>query len=214
MQPNQTPNQFSPGNDDNHSENPYAFLDQTGPTQSSSFSFLTNGSFKAKLIFGAGSIVVVVFLLIIIKLILSGSSSFNLPSLNVVLYDQQVLIDLTNSYSQQSSNQISQSASYTILGTLTTDENTLTKLLTYNNQKVNVSLYSIPGNITSQISQSVQINNFDQTYQSILISQLTSYSRTLQQAYVLNKSPVIKSYLNTDFNHAKMLYQMLNSSQI
>ena len=145
---------------------------------------------------------------------MSGSSNFNLPSLNVVLYDQQVLIDLTNSYSQQSSNQISQSASYTILGTLTTDENALTKLLTYNNQKVNVSLYSIPGNITNQISQSVQINNFDQTYQSILISQLTSYSRTLQQAYVLNKSPVIKSYLNTDFNHAKMLYQMLNSSQI
>ena len=167
---------------------------------------------KSKLVFGLIVLLVLIILIAGLKSVLSGPSDVNLPSLYGVLSEQQELINLTTIGGQQSVSQRYLNFSFTTLGSVTTDQTNLTTLLTANHYTINTTNLVLQPSLDSALNQAAQQSNFDPTYGPMMQAQLNKYQQLLSQAYSLNKSNVVRSYLSADYTNTKMLIKMLSSS--
>lgn len=206
MQPNGNPQQ--PLQSD-----PYAFLNETSVKKNRFPGLGGGGSSKST------HILLIVFLLLFIvlaiaglKALLSGGNGLNLPSLQSVLVEQQEIISLASSGTSQATQQSTLNLSYTILATLTTDQNNLSSLLTKNGHTINLTSFTPQANLANQLTQTQQTSAYNPLLISILQSQLKIYQYDLSNAYNLNKSSVIRQFLSTDFKNSKLLQQAFNYS--
>lgn len=193
---------------------PYAFLNQTkrpSPLASS----LANLSTRGKIVLGVGALILLIILLVVVKSILgSGAKSFNLTSLEGVLAQQQQIITLatTGSQQQQVTSQSYMNFSYTAIASATTDQMKLIKLLSYNGVKVNPASYTFTTSANTKLTQAGQTSTFDSLYAAVMAQQLKAYQQALSNAYSLNKSTIVKNYLTADYKNTAVLIKMLGSS--
>lgn len=192
---------------------PYAFLNESKHSNSLALN-LGNLSGRGKILFAVVAIVVLLVIVVAAKSLFSGNKSFNLPSLTLVLSEQQELSNLANSGIQQSQvmSQTYLNFSYTTLASVTTDQTKLNKLLTYNNVKISSNSYVLQPNVDAKLQQAQQTSTFDTVYATVMQQQLGYYKNDLSQAYNLNQSPIVRSYLKTDYNDTLVLIKMLGSS--
>lgn len=207
MDPTQNNNQYD-------YPNPYSFLEEPAKSK---FNF--NKPFSAnqktyKILIILVVLVVVFIIIAIIKSVITNPG-INVPSLNQVVYQQQLIYDLTSSYSSQTTNQLNADASYTILGTIETDQAKLLNLLKLNNINViSPTTYQLPSTIQTSLTVAQQSNTLNGIYYGVLSSQLKTYYNTLVSAYNANKNAIIRSYLNQDAQNIKLTYQMLVNNQL
>lgn len=190
---------------------PYAFLNQTNQSPSP-LNLIKGKSFKTKMLLIIFVFLVIVIILAIVKSILSSNNALNMPSMYAVLSSQQEINTLASTGTQSSTSQSYLNFSYTALATSATNETKLSSLLNANGYKLNPALIVTQPNLTNQLTQAQQNSTFDATYGPIISAQLQNYRTVLVNAYKLNKSPVIREYLNTDYQNAGLLIKMFKSS--
>ncbi len=211
MQPTQNP--YQPQVD------PYAFLNQAGKSRYSFnplknlFSGGNGSSFKRKLMLFGGVVIALIILIVILKIALGGNSNINLPSIYAVLGEEQEIINLSQS-GQQSSSQANLNFAYTALGSVTTDQTNLTKLLSKNGIGVSPGQLILQPSADNQLKQASASGDFDSVYVSVMQTQLKLYQSNLAKAYSLTSSSVLKSYLNQDYKNAALLLKMLNNAYV
>ncbi len=203
---------FEPGSPQIYTD-PYSYINQ--PKQSilsRILSLLKNMSFKGKIIALVGGTVVIVILIFGLKS-LFGSSGLNMPSIYGVLGEQQELINLSTTGTQQSnSSQSYLNFSTTELASASTDQNNLTSLLAKNGIKISASNYILQPSADNQLKQAINDSNFDPIYASVMQTQLKLYQNNLSYAYNLTTSSILRSYLSTDYKNTDLMIKMLNSS--
>jgi predicted outer membrane protein len=210
MQPSQ--NLYTPEND------PYAFLNQAGRTGYTNnplrklFS-AGSGSFSRKLLLvGVGTVIIIVFILIL-KAVVGSGGNINMPSLYAVLGEEQEIINLSQA-GQQSSNQANLNFSYTALGSLITDQSSLINLLKNNGISVSQQQMVLQPSADAELNQSQSSGDFDTVYVNIMQNQLKLYETDLSNAYALSNSALLKSYFKQDYNTAVLLLKMLNNAYV
>ena len=205
MEPNFNPSPHPPSD-------PYAFLNESKRT--SPLTVLTNLSGRGKIFFGLGLVIFLIIVLALAKSLFGGNSGINVTSLTIALSEQQELINLATTGTQQSQvmSQSYLNFSYTTIASVTTDAMQLNKLLTYNGIKINPNIYTQQPSVNTELKQVEQTSNFDSTYSTVMKQQLDFYKKDLSQAYNLNKSAVVRSYLTKDYKNTMALIKMLGSS--
>lgn len=156
----------------------------------------------------------VVLLLIVLgfKAILGSSSLVDTSSLYGVLGEQVELNGLANTAIQDTQNQQYLNLTYTVIATTTNDKNKLVSLLNGAGVKLNPKLLVLQPAADQQLASAKQTDSFDSAYIPVMKQQLELYQQEIATAYAKNKSPVIKSYLKSDYNDSVLLLKMLNSS--
>jgi hypothetical protein len=195
------------------SSDPYSFLNETKKPRNLTFSFFSGLSFRGKLIALSVGLIVIIILLLILKSIFGSSQSVNMLSIDAVLGQEQELINLSTTARQQSTTSQSYlNFSETTIATVYSDENKLITLLASNRIKVSPGNYVLQPSADAKLSQAIQQSNFDPVYSSVMYSQLKLYQADLSNAYSLNKSTVLRSYLKNDYDNTELLLKMLGSS--
>lgn len=209
MQPNgyPQPTPTSPPSD------PFFFLNNPIPQKRSPLSFFRSGSPKSmRLLMILVALLFIILIIAGIKSLFSNGKPLDVPSLTQVLVQQQEIISITTTGSQQASSQTYLNFSYTALGSITTDQANLVKLLTANGHKVNLTTIVPSATIAQQLTQNEQTSNFDAVYGTIISKQLGIYKNDLSNAYNLNKSPIVRNILSQDYKDTTLLQQMFSSS--
>ena len=195
------------------SSDPYSFLNTPTTPKRSPFSFFRSGSPKSiRLLMIVVGLLFIILIIVGIKSLFNNGKALDLPSLTQVVIQQQELISISSTGSQQASSQTYLNFSYTALASVTTDQNNLVKLLTANGHKINLATIIPSPTIANQLSQNEQTSNFDNVYGTIISKQLNVYKNDLSNAYTLNKSPIIRSILSKDYKDTTLLQQMFSSS--
>ncbi len=165
-----------------------------------------------------GRLIIITVVLVVLLIITFALKSVlthpivNLPSVYAVLSEQQELVNLATTGTQQSSNQSFLNFSYTAIATATTDQSTLFRLLAANNIAVNPNQYVIQPNAANELTQAEADSEFDSTYPNVMQAQLKLYQAVLNNAYMQNTSAVLKGYLKKDYQNCQLLIDMLNSN--
>jgi len=191
--------------------NPYDFLNTPSGSSKPLSNLVSQKPLKTKLLIYLTGALLIVILLYGIKSIFSGNNGVNMPSLYNVLSQQLELNQLANTGTTTAYTQSYINFSYTVLGSTFTDQSQLTTLLTDNHIAVNQGLIVTNPTLESQLTQAQQLTQFDSVYGPMMLKQLEIYKSDLSTAYSLNKSPVIKKYLSSDYRHATLLITMYNS---
>lgn len=195
------------------SVDPYAFLNETRKPKKFSFGSFNGLSIQGKLIALGVGLVVLIVLILILKSAFGSSQSVNMPSLYAVLGQEQELINLSTTGSQQSSaSQSYLNFSQTVVASVSSDQNKLLTLLSSNGIKVSSSNFLLQPTADAKLTQAIQDSNFDPVYSSVMNTELKLYQTDLSNAYSLTKSTVLRSYLKTDYSHTVLLFKMLGSS--
>ena len=199
-------NQYTPPTD------PYAFLNETSKKRPLSNLFGNrNISMQGRLVIVVVALIVLLIIVFALKSILTHPS-VNMPSVYAVLSEQQELISLATTGTQQSHNQSFLNFSYTAIATATTDQSKLIKLLAANNITVNGNQYVTQPNVAQELTQAEAVSAFDSTYPSVMQAQLKLYQADLNNAYLQNASAVLRGYLKQDYQNCQLLIDMLNSN--
>ena len=192
---------------------PFAFLNESKKHSFNPIGLFNGLEFRARVIALVGGGLVLIILIFGLSSVFGGNSGINMTSLYAVLGQQQELINLSTIGTQQTiSSQSYLNFSATMLAAATTDNNKLIQLLGYNHIKVSPKNYVLQPQADAQLTQAVAVSNFDPVYAAVMLTQLRLYQNVLTNAYSLNTSPVVKSYLKTDYNDINLLLVMLRSS--
>ncbi len=192
---------------------PFAFLNESKKRSFNPLGLFNGLAFRARVIALVGGGLVLIILIFGLSSVFGGNSGINMTSLYAVLGQQQELINLSTIGTQQTISSPSYlNFSATMLAAATTDNNKLIQLLSYNHIKVSQKSYILQPQADAQLTQAISVSNFDPVYASVMLTQLKLYQNVLTNAYSLNMSPVLKSYLKTDYSDINLLLVMLRSS--
>ena len=192
---------------------PFAFLNESKKHSFNPLGLFNGLAFRARVIALVGGGLVLIILIFGLSSVFGGNSGINMTSLYAVLGQQQELINLSTIGTQQSNSSPSYlNFSATMLAAASTDNNKLIQLLSYNHIKVSQKSYILQPQADAQLTQAIAVSNFDPVYAAVMLTQLKLYQNVLTNAYSLNTSPVVKSYLKTDYSDINLLLVMLRSS--
>lgn len=159
-----------------------------------------------------GIIVGLIILIVIVSSLFSGSSSA--PVMVSVLQDQQELIHISNSASQEPDiSSTNQNFAATARLSLGSDLTVLESYLSSAGTSVSTSSLILKESPATDklLSNSEASGDFNSTYDSIVKQQLNSYLSDIVAAYNQAKGPRGRSILRSDYNQAKLLMNGLNS---
>jgi hypothetical protein len=228
-EPGSTPHvPVPPANDANpHSYTAPEFGKNQGPptpqNQDYRFIFESNNTPK-KISFNASSLMtkvilysvgafLLLFVIVIIKSALSGAPS-NISAIDLVMEDQQEIVHLSQeAYSQQGTTQPTQNSSATLQAAATSAQNALLAYLHKIGVKINTSiLTNLESKVTdTELTNAAASGLYDQTYDSVMKQQLSTYALNLKQAYNLTTGTNGKAILSSQYLGAKLLYEQLVS---
>ncbi len=200
------------------------------PSQSPDYSFImsppeapksnkvpSSNSLWKRLVLIFAVLVIVLILFSVVKNFLSNSP--NQSALIGVAQDQQVLIHLTSTASQQQQggeNSLSTGTQNLVATTepvMVTAQGSLLNYMKNNGMKVKSKQLTlkISGATDSQISASVSAGTYDPTFRQIMQNELGTYEQDLRHAYSLTKGPKGRQLLSNQYNGAQLLLQQLTS---
>jgi hypothetical protein len=198
-----------------HVEN-FDFIMNAGQQPKSSLISLSfgNGSSMIKRIaLLSGSLFGLLIIFIIFKSLIGGSS-VNWTAFVSVAQDQQELIHLSGeALQQQGLSNLSQNLSATAQVSVSSSQSTMLQYLTENKKKVSTKEVGLKVSPTldSQLTSAATNGDYDQVYQQIMQSQLTTYSSDLNSAYK-TAGPKGRSLLTSDYKQARLMLNQLNSA--
>lgn len=206
MPPVQGPNQII-------NSDPYAFLNENQRRSGGLINSFKGKSLRRQVLTIVGGGLVLVILLLGLKSILASNNGLDMPSIYSVLGQQRELMNLSTTGGQQaSSSQTYLNFSTTTLASITNDHTKLLKLMRVNGIKISISSYVLQPSADTQLNQAIQVSNFDPIYATVMQTELKLYQSDLTNAFNLNTSAILKSYLKTDYQNATLLIKMLGAS--
>lgn len=190
--------------------NNFYFLNEQ-PKKTASLPSLSGSNFTKKII-----LLVIVFIVIVVLIeivsSLTANKSVNLPSLyNVISVDNNINLIAQNGTQNSTAPNLTDLA-YNALGTSTTNNNKLERLLTNNNIKLNPALIITDNSLSARLNKANSLDNYNTTFTNLMSQELSQYQAALSSAYKSNSSPIIRHYLSTDYTNAKLLIIMLQSN--
>jgi flagellar basal body-associated protein FliL len=172
-------------------------------------------SLLGRLIIAFGGLLVLIILFSVVKGLLTPKV-FSLPSFVSVAQDQQEMIHLATTASQQQANGLStanKNFAVTAQLSLTSAQSQLLTYVQNNHKKISSKSLNlkVSASTDSQLTASAAGGNYDQTFQQIMQTQLTNYEQALKQAYAQTKGPKGRQLLSNEYNGAQLLLKQLNS---
>jgi hypothetical protein len=172
-------------------------------------------SLLLRVIYGVVGLIILLILFSVIKGLIVGKPK--LDSFVSIAQDQQELIHLaTNAAAtaqQQSLSTGNQNVAATLELTITSNQAQITKYLSTNHLKVNTKTLSLKQNTTvdTELTNAQSAGTYNQAFQQVIESQLSSYSTDLKLAY---SSAGIngRALLSSDYKQAQLLYTEASST--
>jgi hypothetical protein len=198
--------------------NDYSFITNSGTPQRRGPNLLpSNTSTPVRVAIVGGGLFVLLIVFLIVKGMLSGGG--NTPALITVAQDQQEIIHIVTTAtggaggSQTSLSTTNENFAVTANASLTSAQGLLLTYLADNGHKVNAKTVGLKlsASIDQQLQTASANSNYDETFQEIMQSQLTTYQQALQAAYRQTTGPKGRKLLSDEFNASKLLLQQLNT---
>jgi hypothetical protein len=166
----------------------------------------------------AGALIVLLMLFVIIRNMLSGSAGFNTATLMSVAEDQQELVHLTTTLTQNAQgrsalNSTTLNSAITIQLTAAAAQTKVIHYLQTNHYTVNAKLLPLKINtsLDTELANAIAGGTIDTTYQSVVQTQLNTYCNDLRAAYDSNKGVNGRTLLSNDYDGAQLLLQQLKT---
>jgi uncharacterized protein YpmB len=189
---------------------PYDFI--VNPNAGSGRSRLPGGnSVVARSILVIGGMIVLLIVFIVGKnLLLVGST--NTPDLISVATQQQELIHLSyNAVQVQTIETTTKNSALTTQLALTSQQQELLVYLKNHGHKVAQKQLSSQGSAATdqQLAAAVAASTYDATFNQIMVTKLTTYKQSLQQASTKGSDAAGQALLQKDYDSAQLLLQQL-----
>lgn len=174
-------------------------------------------SLAGKLIVAGVGLFVLLVAFAIFKSLMSSGPSFSTTALMSVAQDQQELIHLTTNLQQTTQGvtmaPTTTSSFITVELTMTDAQKKLIQYLQTNKYKVNVKLLNakVSTSVDTEITSAIGSGTIDQTYMSVMQTQLNTYCNDLKAAYAGDHGAKGRALLSADYDGAQLLLQQLNS---
>lgn len=178
------------------------------------FSLGGGSSIVSRLLLYLGGFFVLLIIVVFVKNTLGGSSGINKTDYLTIAEDQQELVHVaTEAIAQQGVDATTLETASTIEASLTSDQSRILAYLKTNHVKVNPATLNVKESKTtdSQLTSAAQSGLYDQTYTTIIQSQLSAYEADLQQTYNVSTGQVGKKLLKSEYSNAQLLVTQLTS---
>ena len=192
----------------------YSFLNEQ-QTSSSRFN-LRPTSFLSKIVFLGIGLIVIVVIVIIIKNLLTTSPFSKVAYETVVNEQQQIIHILSSDVNQNNFGELSPVNQNFVgscqLSVASAQSSLLGYLKTHGikaDPKILAAAYD--KSLDTELSQSLNANNFSQTFSSIMNTQLSIYKRDLNTAYISSRGSVGRTMLKADYAGAQLLIKALST---
>jgi hypothetical protein len=188
---------------------PYTFITQPEPPKKG-FSLPGGGSLVTRLAYGAGGLLVLLIIFSIAKNLIGGPSK--LATFLPVAQDQQQIAHLAIVAAQQQNLPVTTQDFIATAGlTVPSNQTGLLQYLANNHYKVN------PKNLTLRINPSLDAQlitaaantTYDETFRTIMTSQLNTYVNDLKHTYAQTTGPKGRALLSSDYDQAQLLLKQL-----
>jgi hypothetical protein len=193
----------------------YSFIMEPANPFPKSGRTVNSGSPIIKLLLGLGGFFAVIVIVVIVKSIVGGSPTIDTTDLVSVLQDQQELIHLSQGIvmKQVGLDDTTVNSALTIEITVTDAQGKLLGYLQTNNEKVETKQLGlkVSSATDAQVVSAQSNGTLDQTYQTIMQGQLTTYAQDLKTAYAVDKGVKGRALLNSDYKAAQLLLIQLAS---
>ncbi len=200
----------------------------TPPSPNQEFDFITNpetpkrgftlpgsGSQSTRILLAAAGLLVVIIVFTFVKSLLGGNSNLAASFMGVIQDQQEIihLVSSTTNQQNQSQNLSSSSQNFAITAQLSiaSAQNSLGNYLVANGQKVNTKELNLKVNpaLDAQLTNAATAGTYDTTFRSILTTQLNLYINDMRQTYAQTKGKHGRALLNGDYNQAQLLLTQL-----
>lgn len=195
---------------DNQQPQNYDFI--VNPSTPPKPSFLADASIAKRIILVGGIIIVLFILFSIIKGFISGPSDADLYL--PIVQDQQQIISIAADASKQTSlSTKSTNSVLTVQAGMTTDQAATLTYMRSNGRKVKPKELVAKNSttITQQLTASTEAGTIDQTYQSVMLQQLQTYSQHLQRVYKQTNGKRGHALLDNNYKSAQLLTKQLQA---
>lgn len=168
-------------------------------------------SLPARIAYIFGGLLILLIIFIFVKGLFGGS---NFTSFVGIVQDQQEMIHLAASASQQQNLTVGdQNFAATAKLSLSSSQSAIIKYLVGNGQKLNTKTLNLKVSAATdqQLQNSLAAATYDQTFQQIMNGKLKAYVSDLKQTYTQTTGKNGRALLNDDYKQAQLLLTQLNS---
>lgn len=190
----------------------YGFImEPPKPPRAPLFNF-GGSSQTSRIVLAVAILFVLLILFVGLKNILAGSNK-SIPSLVTVAQDQQELIHLAQSGTQNATSGNLKNFAYTAQLSLQSEQKDLVQYLKNNGHKTSPKQLNlkISKTLDNQLSAALTTSSYDSTFKQAMQDKLTSYQQALKQAFALTQGPKGRALLNDDYDATGLLIKQLNS---
>lgn len=173
-------------------------------------SFSLPGSPIVRVVYIAGTFLVLLIVFNIIKGQV-GKSNFT-PYVGIAQEQQEMIHLVTNAGQQTNLSAATQNFAATAQLSLTSSRDATAQYLANNHQKINAKVINLKVStaVDDQLTNAATAGTYDQSFQTIMKSRLTTYVSDLKQTYQQTKGQRGHALLNDDYNQAQLLLIQLN----
>ncbi len=198
------------------SDQAYEFIThpQTEPKRSLIDALPGSGTMVGRIGIMAGLLLLLLILFLIVRSVLGGGG-IKSTALVSVAQDQQEMLHITNTVTQQGGglSTANQNFAVTLKASMTTSQS---ELFTYlNNNKVKLKPKQLNMKVSTTIDQQLAAakasGTYDQTFKSVMISQLKAYATDLGKAYQQDTGKKGRALINETYQQARLLGTQLTS---
>lgn len=140
-----------------------------------------------------------------------GKSNFT-PYVGIAQEQQEMIHLVTNAGQQTNLSAATQNFAATAQLSLTSSRDATAQYLANNHQKINAKVINLKVStaVDDQLTNAATAGTYDQSFQTIMKSRLTTYVSDLKQTYQQTKGQRGHALLNDDYNQAQLLLIQLN----
>ncbi len=187
--------------------NPYEFITNPGDQKPKGKFNLPSGNSKTQriIIFAAGLLILIMFIIIGSSFLTSGSKSSK-EQLKSVVYQQKELIRISEIGIKKATGSEAKNLAITTQITLVSEQSELQSALKTLGVKSDAKSIGGPDKKTDErLTLAEQSNEFDKVFLEIMREDLTEYAKAAQTAYKNNTNKKTKAALEAQFNNAATL---------
>ena len=177
-------------------------------------SFSSSSSLIKRVVVVAAGLIVLLIIFVIAKNVLTSTGS-NAAALLSVAQEQQELIHLSASATKQPGIALSTlNSSTTITASVTSAQKQLLTYMRLNHQKIITTelVLKVSASTDTELKAAATAGTYDQTYQSVMQTVLTSYQQAAKRAYDQTTGVKGRALLASDYNGATLLLQQVTST--
>jgi hypothetical protein len=172
----------------------------TGPT-----------STKGRIMVVGGGIVVLIIMAIVISSVLSGGGKT--PGMLKVLQDQTEIVRLSTAANQDATSTATKQFALTTQLSTSSAKTDLLALLATNGIKYGAKDLSLTASTVTdqQLATAASASLYDQTFQSVMKTQLQRYSADLKTTYAGTSGPKTRALLSADYKESQLLLTQISN---